>query len=229
MVSMKIILFEDYKKIANFIERGLKEAGFQTLHFSDGREARDALLSGTDCDLVILDLMLPGLDGLTILNQIRTEGISTPVLILSAKRSVNDRVSGLEKGGDDYLTKPFAFSELLARIQVLLRRRTPQSSHPTSLTQFGIHLDLVKRVVTREDESIDLQAKEFALLEYFMRNPERVLSKTLILEQVYGYNFDTQTNVVDVLVCRLRNKIDKNFQQKTIHTIRGVGYVLRPE
>lgn len=224
---MKIILVEDEKKIAAFIERGLKEAGFSVVHFENGLEARDFILDNPEWDLIILDLMLPGLDGLSILDQIRAKGVTLPVLILSAKRSVNDRVSGLEKGGDDYLTKPFAFSELLARVQVLLRRHAPQKAQTTTLSKYGINLDLVKRVVTRAEETIDLQAKEFTLLEYFMRNPERVLSKTLILEQVYGYNFDTQTNVVDVLVHRLRAKVDKDFEQKTIHTIRGVGYVFK--
>lgn len=224
---MKIILVEDDKKIASFIERGLKESGFTVVHFEEGISARDFVLDNPTWDLMILDLMLPGLDGLSLLDQIRAKGITIPVLILSAKRSVNDRVSGLEKGGDDYLTKPFAFSELLARVQVLLRRHAPQKAQATILSKYGIELDLVKRTVTREGQTIDLQAKEFTLLEYLMRHPERVLSKTLILEQVYGYNFDTQTNVVDVLVHRLRAKVDKDFEQKTIQTIRGVGYVFK--
>jgi DNA-binding response OmpR family regulator len=226
---MRIILVEDDPKISSFIERGLTESGYQVAPIHDGLEALNFILQNTGWDLIILDLMLPGLDGLSILDKIRAQGITIPVLILSAKRSVNDRVSGLEKGGDDYLTKPFAFSELLARIQVLLRRHAPQKSSPTSLSHFGIELDLLRRVVHREGVMIELQAKEFTLLEYMLRNPERVLSKTLILEQVYGYNFDTQTNVVDVLVFRLRNKVDKDFKHKLIHTIRGVGYVLKPE
>ena len=226
---MKLLVIEDDLKIAGFLLKGLKEAGHSVDHAADGEEGLISATGSIHYDLVILDLMLPKVDGMTILETMRSHSIETPVLILSAKQSVDDRVLGLTKGGDDYLTKPFSFSELLARIQVLLKRHhktAPESQ--TSLTQFGITLDLIKREVTREGKVVPLQAKEFSLLEYFMRNPEKVISKTLILEQVYSYNFDTQTNVVDVLVCRLRNKLDE-FGPKTIHTIRGVGYVFKNE
>ena len=224
---MKILIVEDDPKISGFIKKGLKESGYEPVAITDGQEALDHLIVDKTYDLVILDLMLPGKSGLEVLAGMRSENLATPVLILSAKRSVEEKVEGLQHGADDYLVKPFAYSELLARIQVLLRRHLPQKSLPTALSQFGIKIDLLKREVTREGKVIDLQAKEFSLLEYFLKNPERVLSKTMILENVYHYNFDTQTNIVDVLVCRLRNKIDKDFDQKTIHTIRGVGYVLK--
>ena len=224
---MKLLVIEDDLKIAGFLLKGLKEAGHSVDHAADGEEGLISATGSIHYDLVILDLMLPKVDGMTILETMRSRSIETPVLILSAKQSVDDRVLGLTKGGDDYLTKPFSFSELLARIQVLLKRHHKTASESqTSLTQFGITLDLIKREVTREGKVVPLQAKEFSLLEYFMRNPEKVISKTLILEQVYSYNFDTQTNVVDVLVCRLRNKLDE-FGPKTIHTIRGVGYVFK--
>jgi len=226
---MKLLVIEDDAKIASFLIKGLKESGYSIDHFSQGDDGLHAATGSVHYDLVVLDLMLPKIDGMTILESMRRSGKETPVLILSAKQSVDDRVLGLQKGGDDYLTKPFSFSELLARIQVLLRRN--QKGNPdqlTKLTQFGITLDLIKREVTRDSKIVPLQAKEFSLLEYFMRNPEKVISKTLILEQVYSYNFDTQTNVVDVLVCRLRNKLDE-YGPKTIHTIRGVGYVFKTE
>ena len=224
---MKILIVEDDPKIASFIQKGLKESGFVAEALANGQEALEHLESDSSYDLVILDIMLPGKNGLEVLAGLRGQGLQIPVLILSAKRSVEEKVEGLQHGADDYLIKPFAFSELLARIQVLLKRHQPQKSLPTSLHHFGIRLDLLKREVTRNGKNIELQAKEFTLLEYFLRNPDRVLSKTMILENVYHYNFDTQTNIVDVLVCRLRNKIDKDFETKTIHTIRGVGYVLK--
>lgn len=224
---MNILVVEDDQKIASFIEKGLAESNLKAHVINNGREARDTLLSGPSYDLLILDLMLPGLDGLSLLKEIRSEGKTLPVIILSARRSVEEKVEGLGQGADDYLEKPFAFSELLARIQVLLRRHQPARSQATTLQKFGVQLDLLKREVTRDGVKIDLQTKEFALLEYFLRNPERVLTKTMILENVYGYNFDTQTNVVDVLIFRLRNKIDKDFTKKLIHTVRGVGHVFK--
>lgn len=225
---MKILVVEDDAKIASFITKGLKESGYNSFHVDNGRDALETILSDS-YDLVILDVMLPQMNGLEVLAELRKQNQSLPVLILSAKRSVEERVEGLQHGADDYLVKPFAFSELLARIQVLLRRHQPAKAMPTELNRFGIQLDLLKREVKRDGKTIELQAKEFSLMEYFLRNPERVLSKTMILENVYNYNFDTQTNIVDVLVCRLRNKIDKDFNKKTIHTIRGVGYVLKEE
>ncbi len=227
---MKILVIEDDQKIAKFLQKGLKEAGYSVDHMSDGEEGLIASTGSVHYDIIILDLMLPKLDGMSVLESLRSKGIQTPVLILSAKQSVDDRVKGLQLGGDDYLVKPFSFSELLARVEVLLRRSGSRTEAPkTTLQHFGITMDLIKRKVTREHQEIELQAKEFTLLEYFMRNPDKAISKTLILEQVYGYNFDTQTNVVDVLVFRLRDKIDKGFTLKTIHTIRGVGYVFKVE
>jgi two-component system OmpR family response regulator len=178
-------------------------------------------------DCIVLDLMLPKLDGLSLLRQLRREKITTPVVVLSAKATVEDRIAGLQAGGDDYLTKPFAFSELLARVHALIRRAT-QVVEPTTLTATGITLDLLSREVTREGRKIELQSREFALLELLMRHPGRVVTKTMILEHVWDYSFDPQTNVVDVLVHRLRAKVDKDFDVKLIHTIRGVGYVLKP-
>lgn len=226
---MKILVVEDDTKIASFITKGLKESGYTSMHVDNGQDALDILLTDSSFDLVILDVMLPKKNGLEVLSEIRQNSLAIPVLILSAKRSVEERVEGLQHGADDYLVKPFAFSELLARIQVLLRRHQPAKALPTQLNQYGIQLDLLKREVKRDGKVIDLQSKEFSLMEYFLRNPERVLSKTMILENVYNYNFDTQTNIVDVLVCRLRNKVDKDFNKKTIHTIRGVGYVLKED
>jgi two-component system, OmpR family, response regulator len=194
-------------------------------HFSDGEAGLMAALD-RPYDAAIVDLMLPKRDGLSLIEELRRRGVATPVLILSARRSVDDRVRGLQTGGDDYLTKPFAFSELLARVQALVRRasRTPE---PTTLTVADLVLDLLSRRVTRGGKVIELRPREFALLEYLMRNAGRVVSKTMILSHVWEYNFDPQTNIVDVLVSRLREKIDKPFETKLLHTVRGVGYVLR--
>lgn len=224
---VKILIVEDDSVINAFISRGLKESGYLTESVYDGQSALDYLENSSPPDLIILDVMLPKISGLDVLKAIRDKGALTPILILSAKRSVQEKVQGLQDGADDYMEKPFSFSELLARVQVLLRRSHPANQAVNQLSQFGIKLDLITRKVIREEKMIELQTKEFALLEYFLRNPERVLTKTMILENVYGYNFDTQTNVVDVLVFRLRNKIDKAFEEKVIHTIRGLGYVLK--
>jgi len=179
-------------------------------------------------DAAVMDIMLPGLDGLSLIERLRVKRITTPVIILSAKRSVDDRVKGLQSGGDDYLTKPFSFSELLARIQALIRRST-RTSEPSTLTAGALTLDLLTRQAQRDNQDISLPSREFALLEYLVRNKGRIVSKTSILEHVYDYSFDPQTNVVDVLVCRLRNKIDRDFEQKMIHTVRGMGYVLKEQ
>jgi DNA-binding response OmpR family regulator len=176
--------------------------------------------------VAIVDVMLPLMDGLSLIDEMRQQGINTPVIILSAKRSLDDRVKGLYTGSDDYVTKPFAFSELLARVQALIRRSSGTVS-PTRLNVGELSVDLLTREVTRSGRTIDLQPMEFKLLEYLMRHAERVVSKTMILEHVWNYNFDPQTSVVDVLVCRLRNKVDRDFDQEMIHTIRGVGYVLK--
>jgi two-component system OmpR family response regulator len=222
---MRILLVEDDLKIASFILKGLKEAGFASDHATDGEEGLYMALT-EPYDAAIIDIMLPKLDGLTLIEELRRKRINTPVIILSAKRSIDDRVKGLQKGGDDYLTKPFSFSELLARVQALIRRAS-RTSEPTALRVGDLSMDLLAREVSRTGTRIELQPREFALLEYLMRNVGRVVSKTMILEHVWDYNFDPQTNVVDVLVCRLRNKVDHDFDVKMIHTIRGVGYVLK--
>jgi two-component system OmpR family response regulator len=222
---MRVLVLEDDKKIASFVSRGLKEAG----HAVDVAErGDDGLQLGlhNHYDVAIVDLMLPELDGLGVIERWRAQKVKTPVIILSAKRSVDDRVKGLQVGGDDYLTKPFAFSELLARIQALVRRST-QTTEPTTLTYADLTLDLLSREVTRGGRKIELQAREFALLEYLLRNAGRVVSKTMILEHVWDYNFDPKTNVIDVLVSRLRSKIDREFDRKLIQTMRGFGYVLK--
>jgi two-component system OmpR family response regulator len=223
---MRALLVEDDATIAEFVVRGLREAGFAVDHEADG-DAGLAAATGSPYDVAIVDLMLPKRDGLSIIEELRRHGIATPVLILSARRSVDDRVAGLQTGGDDYLTKPFAFAELLARVQALVRRAT-RTPEPTTLTVADVVLDLLSRRVTRADKPIDLRPREFTLLEYLMRNAGKVVSKTMILSHVWEYNFDPQTNIVDVLVSRLREKLDRPFDKKLLHTVRGVGYVLRP-
>jgi two-component system OmpR family response regulator len=222
---MRILLVEDDLKTASFISKGLKEAGFAVDHVADG-ESGLQMASVESYDAAIVDIMLPKMDGLTLIKTLRQEKINTPVIILSAKRAVDDRVKGLQRGGDDYLTKPFAFSELLARVQGLIRRNSGVLE-PTSLTVSELSMDLLTREVAREGKEIDLQPREFALLEYLMRNQGKVVSKTMIMEHVWNYNFDPQTNVVEARICRLRDKVDKDFGKKLIHTIRGVGYVLK--
>jgi two-component system, OmpR family, response regulator len=223
---VRALLVEDDATIAEFVVRGLREAGFAVDHESDG-DAGLAAATRSPYDVAIVDLMLPKRDGLAVIEELRRHGVATPVLILSARRSVDDRVAGLQRGGDDYLTKPFAFAELLARVQALVRRAT-RAPEPTTLTVADVVLDLLSRRVTRADKPIDLRPREFTLLEYLMRNAGKVVSKTMILSHVWEYNFDPQTNIVDVLVSRLREKIDRPFEKKLLHTVRGVGYVLRP-
>lgn len=222
---MRILVVEDDEKISSFVTNGLKQAGYAVDYARDGEEGFH-FLTTVPYDAAILDIMLPKLDGLSVLDEIRKKKINTPVIILSAKRSLDDRVQGLQRGGDDYLTKPFAFSELLARIHALLRRSTP-AVETTTLNLGDLNVNLLTREVRRGENTIELQPREFSLLEYLMRNTGRIVSKTMILEHVWDYSFDPQTNVVDVLVCRLRNKIDRNFEEKLIHTIRGVGYALK--
>lgn len=222
---MRILVVEDDQKIASFISRGLQQAGYAVDHAADGQVGLHLALT-EPYDAAIIDVMLPKLDGLSLIQELRRQKVNLPVIILSAKRSVEDRVKGLHTGSDDYLVKPFSFSELLARIQALLRRASgaPQA---TRLKLGDLSLDLLTRKVMRGDKEILLQPREFALLEYLLRHAGRVVSKTMILEHVWELDFDPQTNVVDVLVCRLRNKVDRDFEPKLIHTIRGVGYVLR--
>lgn len=224
---MRILVVEDDKKIASFVVNGFKQNGFAVDHARDGEEAL-ALMRATPYDAAVLDIMLPKMDGLAVLQELRRAGVKTPVIVLSAKASVDDRVRGLQAGGDDYLTKPFAFSELLARVHALLRRST-QATEPTKLTAADLTMDLLTRQVTRGGKEIELQTREFAMLEYLMRNAGRAITKTMILEHIWDYSFDPQTNIVDVLVHRLRTKVDKDFAVKLIQTIRGVGYMLKPE
>lgn len=226
---MKILVIEDDPKIASFLVNGFKEAGFVVDSAADGMNGLDLALVHS-YDAAVIDLMLPTLDGLSIIARMRSEKVNTPVIILSARGTVNDRVRGLQAGGDDYVVKPFSFSELLARVHALVRRSAGTHENGQSggaLKVADLILDPWKREVSRGDQVIPLHAREFALLEFFMRNPGRVLSKTAVLENVYDYSFDPQTNVVDVLVHRLRRKIDDGHDKKLIHTIRGMGYVLR--
>jgi two-component system, OmpR family, response regulator len=225
--SMNICVVEDDTGIAEFLKKGLREAGFAVDHVTSAEEGYDLLLHRR-YDAAVIDIMLPGMDGLTLIERLRSKGNQTPILILSAKRDVDDRVSGFRSGGDDYLVKPFSFAELMARIQALIRRST-RSSSPTRFQAGDLTLDLVSHQVIRGESKIELQPREFALLEYLIRNKGQVLSKTMIMEHVWDYSFDPQTNVVDVLVSRLRSKIDKGFDRKLIHTVRGVGYVLKTE
>ncbi|MFZ5427408.1 MAG: winged helix-turn-helix domain-containing protein [Thermodesulfobacteriota bacterium] len=223
---MRILLVEDDPKISAFIAQGLKQNGYVVDQCADGNDGLHMALSESYAAAVV-DLMLPGLDGLKLIEEMRRGKVNTPVIILSAKRSVDDRVKGLQSGGDDYLPKPFSFAELLARLQALIRRST-SAAETTQLSVAGLSMNLLTRDVSRDGTGISLQPREFALLEFFMRNPGKVLSKTMIMEHVWNYNFDPQTNVVDVLVCRLRNKIDRDFEPKLLATLRGVGYVLKP-
>jgi two-component system OmpR family response regulator len=222
---MRVLVVEDDAKIASFVVGGLKQAAYVAHHASDGEQAH-RLLRTEHFDLLIVDLMLPGIDGLTLIDLIRREKIRSPILILSAKRSVDDRVRGLQMGGDDYLTKPFAFSELLARVQALIRRSTG-ATETTTLGAADLEMNVLKREVTRGARRIDLTPREFALLEYLLRNVGQVVSRTMIMEHVWDYNFDPMTNVVEARMCKLREKVDSASEKKLIHTIRGFGYVIR--
>lgn len=222
---MRILLVEDDQKIASFILKGLKAAGYAVDHAAGGEDGLHLGLT-EPYDAAIIDVMLPGRNGLSIIETLRRKKVRTPVIILSAKGEIEDRIKGLEIGADDYLTKPFSFSELLARVQALIRRSSAVSE-PMRLAVGGLSLDLVTRRVARDGRKIELQPLEFSLLEYLMRNAGRVVSKTMIMEHVWDYNFDPRTNVVEARICRLRDKVDKEFDRKLIHTVRGVGYVLQ--
>jgi len=222
---MRLLLVEDDLKIASFIIKGMKAEGYAVDHAPDGQEGLHMAVT-EPYDAAIIDVMLPKLDGLSLIERMRKEKVNTPVIILSAKGSVDDRVKGLQMGGDDYLTKPFAFSELLARVQALMRRSSGLSE-PTRMTYGDLSMNLLTREVTRGGRRIELQRLEFSLLEYLMRNSGRVVSKTMIMEHVWDYNFDPQTNVVESRICRLRDKIDRGFDKKLIQTVRGVGYALK--
>ncbi len=221
---MRILIVEDEKKVAGFIKKGLEEETYAVDVAYDGEEGFH-LAEMNQYDMIILDLMLPKMEGLEVLTRLRNKKVSTPILLLTAKDAVDDKVTGLNKGADDYLTKPFAFSELLARIRSLLRRG--QSETQTELKVGDLTLDMVSHKVSRNGEEIELTGKEYSLLEYFMRNEGKVLTRTMIAEHVWDYNFDTFTNVIDVYVNHLRKKIDKKYPAKLLHTLRGVGYVMR--
>lgn len=222
---MRILLVEDDIKIAAFVSKGLKEAGYVVDHYINGNDGLSAAKLES-YDAGIIDIMLPGIDGLTLIEDLRSSNINLPVIILSARRSVDDRVKGFNTGGDDYLTKPFAFSELLARLQALIRRAN-HIVEPNNLSVHDLTIDIRSRKVSRADRKINLQPREFSLLEYLMRNENRIVSKSMIMEHVWDYNFDPHTNVVEARVCKLRDKVDKDFDTPLIHTIRGVGYVLK--
>ena len=222
---MKVLIIEDDAVISDFVAKGLGEAGFVVDQVQNGEDGLSLAMTA-HYDALIVDLMLPRLDGLSVIDILRKEGVGTPVLILSAKQTVDDRIKGLETGGDDYLVKPFAFAELLARVHAIIRR-TNRVSTPSSLTYSDLSIDFLTREVRRSGHIIEIPRREYILLEYFVRNAERVLSKTMILENVWDYHFDPQTNVVDVLVSRLRSKIDRDFREKLIHTVWGVGYVFK--
>jgi two-component system OmpR family response regulator len=220
---MRILVVEDDNKIASFIVKGLKQAGYAVDRCADGEEGL-VFAESTAYDAAVVDIMLPKLDGLSLVQRLRGKKIRTPVIILSAKAAVDDRVKGLEAGADDYLTKPFAFSELSARVLALIRRAT-QTAEPSRLSAGDLEMDLLTREVRRGGEKIELQAREFALLEYLMRHSGRAVTKTMILEHIFDYSFDPQTNVVDVLMHRLRAKVDPD--KTRLQTLRGVGYVLK--
>jgi two-component system OmpR family response regulator len=224
---MRLLVVEDDPKLASFIVKGFKQSGYAVDHYADGSEGLTFALV-EPYDAAVIDVMLPGMDGLSLVQELRRRKIMIPVLILSARATVDDRVKGLRSGGDDYLTKPFAFDELLARVEALVRRGA-HSTEPSTLAVSDLSLDLQTRKVARAGKPIDLQAREFSLLEYLMRNAGRVVTKTMILSHVWDYSFDPQTNVVDVLVCRVRNKVDKGFERKRIKTLRGMGYVLETD
>jgi len=222
---VRILLVEDEMKVASFIQKGLEEEQYQVDVAHDGEEGlRRALAS--EHDLIILDILLPKRDGMSILREVRDRRIDTPVLILTAKDSVEDRVAGLNSGCDDYLPKPFAFAELLARSRALLRRKS--TDRGAILVAGDLLLDPLTRRATRAGKNVELTSREYALLQYFMHHPNQILTRTMIVEQVWGYDFDNFSNVVDVYVNYLRNKIDRNFEPKLLHTVRGIGYVLKP-
>lgn len=222
---MRVLVVEDDKDVAHYIVKGLNEAGHTTDHASEGKQGL-FLATTEQYDVMILDRMLPNVDGTTIINTMRACDIQIPVLFLSAKNKVEDRVTGLRSGADDYLTKPFAFEELLARIELLALRKQPLAQQSTTLESADLCVDLLARTVKRGDDSIELQAREFRLLEYLLRNKGRVVTRTMLLENVWDYNFDPQTNLIDVHISRLRQKIDRDFSTPLIETVRGAGYRL---
>ena len=225
-IDMKILVVEDEKKVASFIKRGLEEEKYEVVTIHDGEEGLSTATEKS-FDLIILDVMLPKMDGVTIMKELRVRKVLTPVLMLTAKGEVEDIVAGLDSGSDDYLTKPFAFAELLARVRALLRRS--ELDRGAEIHFADLRLDPVTHKVWRAEKEIDLTAKEYALLEYLVRNPNQVLTRTMIAEHVWDYTFDSFTNIIDVYVNYLRKKIDRDAEKKLIHTVRGVGYILKEE
>ena len=225
-MPVRLLVVEDESKVASFIKKGLGEEGYAVDLAADG-EAGLAMALERVHDLIILDIRLPKMDGLQVLRMLRQDKVTTPVLLLTVRATIEDKVLGLDAGADDYLTKPFAFQELVARVRALLRRRA--ETEPTTLRVGDLSLDPARRTVVRGGVKIDLTAREFALLDYFMRNPGRVLTRTMIAEHVWDYSFDTSTNVIDVYVNYLRKKIDAEREPKLLHTVRGVGYMLQAE
>ena len=223
---MKALVIEDDQDVANYLVKGLKESDFVVDHAADGKQGM-MMAASEDYDIMIVDRMLPGMDGLSIIKTVRATGNQVPVLILSALGDVDDRVEGLRGGGDDYLTKPFSFTELLARIESLVRRNRQSAETETVLRVADLEMDLLARTVKRAGQNIDVQPREFRMLEYLMRNAGQVVTRTMLLEQVWDYHFDPQTNVLDVHISRLRAKIDKEFDTPLLQTIRGAGYMLR--
>ncbi len=221
---MKVLVVEDEQKVANFLQKGLKEEQFVVDVAYDGLEG-ESLALANEYDLILLDVMLPGKDGVMVLESLRARKIETPVIMLTAKDMVVDKLKGFEAGCDDYIPKPFSFEELLARVRAVLRRRSGVSGNVLNFAD--LTLDLISHKVIRGGKEIELTVKEYALMEYLMRNPNRVLTRTMITQQVWDYNFDSFTNVIDVYVNYLRNKVDRDFPQKLIHTVRGVGYILK--
>jgi two-component system, OmpR family, response regulator len=221
---VKVLLVEDDQKIAEFITDGLELEGWQVKHHSNGRLGLHAAQQG-DYDIIIADIMMPEMDGLTMISKLRSSGTNTPVIILSAKISVDDRIQGLQEGGDDYLTKPFAMAELIIRMQVLMRRLN--SSSQRIFTCADLELDTQTRSIRRGSTLIELQPKEYALLEYMIKRKEKIITRKMIMENVWDYSFDPGTNVVDARMCKLRDKIDRDYETKLIHTVRGAGYTLK--
>ncbi|MFE8070155.1 response regulator transcription factor [Marinobacteraceae bacterium S3BR75-40.1] len=225
---MRVLVIEDDQEVANYLIKGLRESDFVVDHAPDGKEGM-MLANSEEYDVMIIDRMLPSMDGLNIIKTVRATGNQTPVLILSALGDVDARVEGLRGGGDDYLTKPFSFTELLARLEALARRSKSTSETETVLNVADLEMDLLARTVKRSGQQIDVQPREFRLLEYLMRNAGQVLTRTMLLEKVWDYHFDPQTNVIDVHISRLRSKIDKGFERPLLHTVRGAGYMLRED
>ncbi len=223
---MRILIVEDEKKVASFIKKGLEEEYYSVDVALDGKEGMK-LITSEEYDLVVMDVMIPFIDGITLVKEIRKRDVLTPVLMLTVRDSVKDKIEGLDAGADDYLTKPFAFEELLARVRSLLRRSG--SAKSTKLTVADLELDLQSHRVSRGGKEIILTPKEYSILEYLMRNVNKVVSRTKLIEHVYDYHFDTETNIIDVYINKVRTKVDTNFDGQTIHTIRGIGYIIKDQ